>query len=230
MKQKQEFSAGGIVFKNLSPETCHLKPVFLLGKHSGYHKWVLPKGLIEVGEKPEETAIRETEEEMGVVARIVQADPIHIVMYNYKAEFKLKESIKYPHFGKPSRGRQVSSIKGEGQKESNNLPSPDKGRSQVEDVAVGFVSNNPATQQSSHPTINESTRRVNKYSEEGGQGILVNKTVTFYLMEWISGDPASDHGWEMEEAGWFDFEKCLEIMGFDSEKEALKRVYKLLRR
>jgi 8-oxo-dGTP diphosphatase len=37
----------------------------------GQDEWVLPKGHIEPGEKSEDAAIREVEEETGVVARIV---------------------------------------------------------------------------------------------------------------------------------------------------------------
>jgi 8-oxo-dGTP pyrophosphatase MutT (NUDIX family) len=33
--------------------------------------WALPKGLIDSGERPEETALREVEEETGVAARLV---------------------------------------------------------------------------------------------------------------------------------------------------------------
>ena len=33
--------------------------------------WALPKGLIDSGERPEETALREVEEETGVTARLV---------------------------------------------------------------------------------------------------------------------------------------------------------------
>ena len=47
LSSKREFSAGGVVFKKLSVLSSQFSVVFLLGKHSGYHKWVLPKGLIE---------------------------------------------------------------------------------------------------------------------------------------------------------------------------------------
>jgi len=59
---------------------------FLLGKHSGYHKWVLPKGLVERGEGPIETAIREVEEELGVKARIREIVPVKTIEYWYYAE------------------------------------------------------------------------------------------------------------------------------------------------
>lgn len=152
---KREFSAGGVVFK---------KNKFLLGKHSGYHKWVLPKGLIEAQEKGIQTAVRETEEEMGVKAKIILPKPIHIETYFYYADFKKEQ---------------------------------------------------------------KDTRRVAVYQEQGGGKTKVFKTVTFYLMEYISGDPKK-HGWEMEDCGWFEYEKALEIMSFDGEKKALEKAFNIL--
>jgi 8-oxo-dGTP diphosphatase len=63
---KQETSAGGVVYRTVAG-----KIEVLICKHSGYHKWVLPKGLIEKGEEPEDTAVREVQEEVGVTAHIV---------------------------------------------------------------------------------------------------------------------------------------------------------------
>jgi len=65
-KAKQEFSAGGVVYKKTNSQIK-----WLLCKHSGYHKWVLPKGIIEKGEKSEQTAVREVKEETGVKAKII---------------------------------------------------------------------------------------------------------------------------------------------------------------
>jgi 8-oxo-dGTP pyrophosphatase MutT (NUDIX family) len=59
---------------------------FLLGKHSGYHKWVLPKGLVEKGESQMEAAVREVEEEVGVQARIVEVSPLKTIEYYYFAD------------------------------------------------------------------------------------------------------------------------------------------------
>jgi 8-oxo-dGTP pyrophosphatase MutT (NUDIX family) len=99
---KREFSAGGCVCKKLKAprkigqvgprgkQSSKLKIWWLVGKHSGYKKWVLPKGLIEEGEKAQETAVREVEEEMGVKARIVGEKPIHIAKYWYFAKLKAK--------------------------------------------------------------------------------------------------------------------------------------------
>jgi 8-oxo-dGTP pyrophosphatase MutT (NUDIX family) len=60
--------AGGVVYrlKDATPE--------LLLVTSRYDKsiWVLPKGHIEPGESSDETAVRETFEEAGVTARVIE--------------------------------------------------------------------------------------------------------------------------------------------------------------
>lgn len=60
--------AGGVVYrlKDAAPE--------LLLVSSRYDKsiWVLPKGHIEWGESPDETAVRETLEEAGVTTRVIE--------------------------------------------------------------------------------------------------------------------------------------------------------------
>ncbi len=58
---KRVTSSGGVVFLG--------KKVLLLRKING--DWVLPKGKIEAGETPNETAIREVFEETGIHAEIV---------------------------------------------------------------------------------------------------------------------------------------------------------------
>ena len=148
---RQENSAGGCVYKRQ-------ENVWLLGKHSGYHKWVLPKGLIEAGEKPEETAVREVREEMGVRARILGEQPVYVDKYSYAADFKTEKG------------------------------------------SVG---------------------RVAKYQESGGGQTRVDKTVTYFLMEWVAGEP-KDHDFEMEEAGWFSLDEALVKLAFEGEREALK--------
>ncbi len=71
-----------------------IKYEFLLGKHSGYHKWVLPKGLVEKGESQMEAAVREVEEEVGVQAKIVDLpaqagmSPLKIIEYYYYADLE----------------------------------------------------------------------------------------------------------------------------------------------
>ena len=84
---RQEFSAGGVVYRLVTSGGQRVTR-FLIGKHSGYHKWVLPKGLVEKGEDPTETAIREVEEEVGVRARIVDLAPIGTTEYFYWADLE----------------------------------------------------------------------------------------------------------------------------------------------
>lgn len=90
----EEKSAGGVVYR-AGRETLKSKHKiinnieFLIGKHSGYHKWVLPKGLVERGESEMEAAVREVEEEVGVKAEIVGVTPIKIIEYWYYADLDL---------------------------------------------------------------------------------------------------------------------------------------------
>ena len=72
---KREFSAGGAVFRKRKTKSAKRKTEWLVCKHSGYHKWVLPKGLIDEGEKAEETAVREVEEECGIKTKIIAKIP-----------------------------------------------------------------------------------------------------------------------------------------------------------
>lgn len=69
-KFKREFSAGGVVYKKDGG-----KVLWLIAKHSGYHKWGLPKGLVEKGEGLEETAAREVEEETGIKTKVIAKIP-----------------------------------------------------------------------------------------------------------------------------------------------------------
>jgi len=95
MKQTtlEEVSAGGVVFRQIEGK-CE----FLLGEHSGYHKWVLPKGLVEKGESTIETAIREVNEEVGVEAKISDLTPIKTIEYYYFADLETK-------IGKDAKGQ-----------------------------------------------------------------------------------------------------------------------------
>ena len=93
MKQTtlEEVSAGGVVYRAMReiPNSKHQIPnkfEFLIGKHSGYHKWVLPKGLVEKGESQMEAAVREVAEEVGVAARIVEMRPLKTIEYYYFAD------------------------------------------------------------------------------------------------------------------------------------------------
>jgi 8-oxo-dGTP pyrophosphatase MutT (NUDIX family) len=63
---KREFSAGGVLVRRLRGRwmMAAIRPA---GKKDGV--WALPKGLIDPGEKPEVTALREVAEETGAYGR-----------------------------------------------------------------------------------------------------------------------------------------------------------------
>ena len=66
---KREFSAGGVLVKVIRgrPMLAAIRP---RGKPEGL--WALPKGKIDPGERPEETAVREVREETGVEGTLVE--------------------------------------------------------------------------------------------------------------------------------------------------------------
>ena len=66
---EREFSAGGVLLKTIRGRTmvAAIRPG---GKPEGV--WALPKGNIDAGEKPDETAIREVFEETGVHGHLVE--------------------------------------------------------------------------------------------------------------------------------------------------------------
>ncbi|NPA32108.1 MAG: NUDIX hydrolase [Aquificae bacterium] len=71
---RREFSAGGVLFKD--------DEVLLIKNPSGV--WSFPKGLVEEGEKPEQTAVREVFEETGVRGEIL--DYVGDIQYWYRAK------------------------------------------------------------------------------------------------------------------------------------------------
>jgi 8-oxo-dGTP pyrophosphatase MutT (NUDIX family) len=66
---EREFSAGGVLVKVIRgrPMLAAIRP---RGKSEGL--WALPKGRIDPGERPEETAVREVREETGVEGTLVE--------------------------------------------------------------------------------------------------------------------------------------------------------------
>lgn len=88
---KFEFSAGGIVFRKEQKNV-----LILVAQHSGHHGWVFPKGLIgdqKEQETKEETALREVQEETGIVGKILQ--PLSSVTYFYVWEKEKKKKTVY---------------------------------------------------------------------------------------------------------------------------------------
>jgi 8-oxo-dGTP diphosphatase len=89
---KFEFSAGGVVFKKLGEQS-----LVLVCQHSQHHGWVFPKGLIGdhiEGEKKEDTAIREVEEETGVKGKIIKILTPVDYWYFFEGE-KMHKTVYY---------------------------------------------------------------------------------------------------------------------------------------
>jgi 8-oxo-dGTP pyrophosphatase MutT (NUDIX family) len=64
---RDQLSAGGVVFR---AGKDRLEVVIV--SVGGQNRWQLPKGLVDPGEKPEITAVREAREEAGVDSEVVQ--------------------------------------------------------------------------------------------------------------------------------------------------------------
>jgi 8-oxo-dGTP pyrophosphatase MutT (NUDIX family) len=64
---KREFSAGGVVVRRIKG-VWHVAAIHPRGRRPGL--WALPKGNIDPGETPAETAVREVHEETGVVGKL----------------------------------------------------------------------------------------------------------------------------------------------------------------
>lgn len=64
----REYSAGGLVFDTFGR-------VAIIARHSrsGHLEWCLPKGHIEKGETPSQTAVREIHEETGILGEVVDS-------------------------------------------------------------------------------------------------------------------------------------------------------------
>jgi len=70
MRTVHEYSAGGLVVDGIDDEA--LRAVVIgHADRKGHMMWCLPKGHVEVGERPEETALREITEETGVYGDIL---------------------------------------------------------------------------------------------------------------------------------------------------------------
>lgn len=81
---RREFSAGGVLFRD--------DEVLLIKNPSGV--WSFPKGNVEKGEKPEETAVREVLEETNVRGKVVDYVGEISYWYQLKGE-KIFKRVKY---------------------------------------------------------------------------------------------------------------------------------------
>jgi 8-oxo-dGTP pyrophosphatase MutT (NUDIX family) len=75
MKTVHHRSAGGLVVRGAS--------ILLISTQAG-RRWQLPKGHIEEGETPEDTAVREVAEETGIIGEVVA--PLGIIDFWFVAD------------------------------------------------------------------------------------------------------------------------------------------------
>jgi 8-oxo-dGTP pyrophosphatase MutT (NUDIX family) len=85
---RREFSAGVVLVRRMRGRWW-LAAVRPQGKPSG--TWVLPKGLVDAGEKPAETGIREGFEETGVAGRVGEklGDVRYVYTWDGERVFKI---------------------------------------------------------------------------------------------------------------------------------------------
>jgi 8-oxo-dGTP pyrophosphatase MutT (NUDIX family) len=97
---RREFSAGGVLVRTMRGRRF-VAVVRPQGKRDG--TWALPKGLVDAGEKPDATALRETAEETGVEARLVAK--LGDVRYVYTWEGERVFKVVSFYLLHPVRGR-----------------------------------------------------------------------------------------------------------------------------
>ena len=65
------------------------------------------------------------------------------------------------------------------------------------------------------------------YTYKDHNGVLVDKTVFYFLMEYESGNP-DDHDWEVSEAKFMPEKEVQEILTYKADKEAFEKMRTLL--
>lgn len=86
----QQVSAGGVAFR-FGAATAEIVIVSVGTKF----RWQLPKGIVDSGETPEITAVREVREEAGIQTTLIQ--PIDVVEYWYIGEFQ-EQRVRFHKF------------------------------------------------------------------------------------------------------------------------------------
>lgn len=137
---KTQVSSGGVIFrKNDKKDT----EIILVSVKNG-KVWSLPKGIVEKGEKTEQTAEREVREETGLSGRVLE---------------------------------------------------------KIGDISYWY------------------------YIKE--ENIKCNKTVHFYLLEYISGSTI-DHNWEVDSAEWFQVDKALNMLSYRGDLQIVQKAKEML--
>lgn len=83
LRTVREYSAGGLVVDGLDRET-QVAALIRTVNRRGRTRWRMPKGHIEIGEEPEQTAIREIAEETGIYGALLA--PLGVCDYWFPSE------------------------------------------------------------------------------------------------------------------------------------------------
>ena len=62
----------------------------------------------------------------------------------------------------------------------------------------------------------------------GKQVTLIKKTVYYFLMEYVSGDP-NNHDWEMSKAKFVNEDEVKKTLTYQSDKEAFEEILKIIK-
>ncbi len=65
------------------------------------------------------------------------------------------------------------------------------------------------------------------WPDETGKKVKRHKTVYYYLMKYVEGDP-SQHDFEVNDARWFDIDDAIKIVKYSSDKQILRRAKELI--
>lgn len=91
MKTKKQHSAGGVVFKKKGER---IEVALILRDNKT--KWCLPKGQVEKGESPEDTARREIKEETGLEGELLQElNTIHYFFSSKEENTRFSKTVNF---------------------------------------------------------------------------------------------------------------------------------------
>ena len=99
---RREFSAGGVLVRRLRGR-WHVAAIRPGGKPAG--TWALPKGLIDAGEDPAATALREVEEETGARGRLDRklGDVRYVYTWDRRTGLQGRQLLPRPVLRRPAR-------------------------------------------------------------------------------------------------------------------------------
>jgi 8-oxo-dGTP pyrophosphatase MutT (NUDIX family) len=89
----QQVSAGGVVVRQVAGGSATEVAIVRVGPKG---RWQLPKGIVDDGESPEGTAVREVREEAGVEAHVVA--PIDVIEYWYVGTDRSGTRVRFHKF------------------------------------------------------------------------------------------------------------------------------------